>query len=203
MRKKRIGIYGGTFSPPHNGHVLASEEFVKCADLDELIITVTWTPPHKQADNGSTPYQRLEMATLAFAGVEKATVSDYEIEKKGISYTKDTLEHFKEENNELFLLTGDDMFLTLDTWYQPEKIFSLATVVCFPRQRGDAILRKIEKKRAEYTQVYGARIITPEYTPYPLSSTQIRNMAASGEDISDFVCPEVMEYIKKNGLYRS
>ena len=78
----RIGIYGGTFSPPHNGHVLAAEEFVKCADLDELIITVTWTPPHKQADNGSTPYQRLEMATLAFASVEKATVSDYEIEKK-------------------------------------------------------------------------------------------------------------------------
>lgn len=203
MSKKRVGIYGGTFSPPHNGHVLSAQAFVECAQLDELIITVTWTPPHKQADNKSTPYQRLQMAKRAFRDVDKATVSDYEIRKKGVSYTKDTLEHFKNDGNELFLLTGDDMFLTLDTWYMPERIFSLATIVCFPRINGEEILQKIADKRAFYEEKFGARVLTPDYTPYPLSSTQIRQMVADGEDISSLVCPRVLEYIKKNGLYRA
>ena len=99
MRKKKVGIYGGTFAPPHKGHIKAARHFIKCARLDELLITVTYTPPHKQVKGDADPYQRLEMARLAFGKIKKAIVSDYEIEKKGVSYTKDTLRHFKTEEN--------------------------------------------------------------------------------------------------------
>ena len=203
MRKKRIGIYGGTFAPPHNGHVKAARHFIKCARLDELLITVTYTPPHKQVRGDDDPDMRLEMARLAFGKIKKATVSDYEIEKEGVSYTKDTLRHFKTEDNELFLLVGDDMFLTLDEWKGPDEIFSLCTVVCFPRDDGGEILQRINEKKAEYEKRFSARIMTPVYPPYEMSSTEIRNDVKNGRNISKKVSKEVLEYINEHGLYRT
>lgn len=203
MRKKRIGIYGGTFAPPHKGHVKAARHFIKCARLDELLITVTYTPPHKQVKGDAEPYQRLEMARLAFGKIKKAVVSDYEIEKKGVSYTKDTLRHFKTEENELFLLVGDDMFLTLDEWRSPDEIFALCTVVCFPRDDDGQILEKIQAKKKEYEEKFSARIMTPEYTVYELSSTEIRQDIKNGRSVSDKVTKEVLDYINEHGLYRA
>lgn len=202
MRKKRIGIYGGTFSPPHNGHIQAASAFIKEAQLDELLITVTWISPHKEI-KGVDPYVRLEMAYLAFGNLDKTTVSSYEIDKKGISYTKDTLAHFKTEENELFLLVGDDMFLTLGNWYMPEEIFSRCTVVCFPRVDDSEMLEQIAEKRREYEARFNAKIMTPAYTPYPMSSTEIRRCVKNGEDISQYVSPSVCEYIKENELYKA
>ena len=203
MRKKRIGIYGGTFAPPHKGHIKAARHFIKCARLDELLITVTYTPPHKQVKGDANPYQRLEMARLAFGKIKKAVVSDYEIEKKGVSYTKDTLRHFKTEENELFLLVGDDMFLTLDEWRSPDEIFALCTVVCFPRDDDGQILEKIQAKKKEYEEKFSARIMTPEYTVYELSSTEIRQDIKNGHSVSDKVTKEVLDYINEHGLYRA
>lgn len=203
MRKKKVGIYGGTFAPPHKGHVKAARHFIKCAKLDELLITVTYTPPHKQVKGDAEPYQRLEMARLAFGKIKKAVVSDYEIEKKGVSYTKDTLRHFKTEENELYLLVGDDMFLTLDEWRSPDEIFSLCTVVCFPRDDDGAILEKIQAKKKEYEEKFSARIMTPEYTVYELSSTEIREDIKNGCSVSDKITKEVLDYINEHGLYRA
>lgn len=203
MRKKKVGIYGGTFAPPHKGHVKAARHFIKCAKLDELLITVTYTPPHKQVKGDAEPYQRLEMARLAFGKIKKAVVSDYEIEKKGVSYTKDTLRHFKTEENELYLLVGDDMFLTLDEWRSPDEIFALCTVVCFPRDDDGAILEKIQAKKKEYEEKFSARIMTPEYTVYELSSTEIREDIKNGRSVSDKITKEVLDYINEHGLYRA
>ena len=203
MRKKRIGIYGGTFAPPHKGHVKAARYFIRCARLDELLITVTYTPPHKQVRGDDDPDMRLDMARLAFGKIKKAAVSDYEIEKEGVSYTKDTLAHFKTDDNELYLLVGDDMFLTLDTWKCPEEIFSLCTVVCFPRDDGGEILEKIKSKKAEYEEKFSARIMTPQYPAFEMSSTEIRDDVKNRRDISKKVSKEVLEYINEHGLYRT
>lgn len=203
MRKKRIGIYGGTFAPPHEGHIKAARHFIKCAKLDELLITVTYTPPHKQVKGDADPYQRLEMARLAFGKIKKAVVSDYEIEKKGVSYTKDTLCHFKTEENELFLLVGDDMFLTLDEWKSPDEIFALCTVVCFPRDDDGQIPEKIQAKKKEYEEKFSARIMTPVYPVYEMSSTEIRDDVKNGRSIAKKVPKEVREYIDEHGLYRA
>ena len=203
MTKKRVGIYGGTFAPPHIGHIKAARHFIKCARLDELLVTVTWSPPHKQVRDDDDPNLRLEMAKLAFGKIKKATVSGYEIEKKGISYTKDTLRHFKNDENELFLLVGDDMFLSLDTWKEPEVIFSLCTVVCFPREYGTELYEKIQNKKKEYKERFGARIMTPKFSPYPMSSTEIRQGIKDGLDVSESLTKEVLDYVYKNGLYRT
>ena len=198
MIKKRIGIYGGTFSPPHNGHVLAAKEFIKCARLDELLITVTWISPHKEV-KGVDPYVRLDMARLAFSGIDKATVSDYEIEKKGVSYTKETLAHFKSEENELFLLVGDDMFLTLDTWKCAEEIFSLTSIVFMRRYLTDA--KPLLIKKAEYEEKYAARVFFIDAAAFPVSSTEIREKLMNGESCDGLLDPSLERYIRERGLY--
>lgn len=203
MRKQRIGIYGGTFSPPHKGHVKAARHFIKCARLDRLHITVTWIAPHKQMLEDDDPQVRLEMARLAFGKIKKAVVDDYEIQKKGVSYTKDTLRHFKTEENELFFLVGDDMFLTLDKWREAQTIFSLCTVVCFPREKDGELYEEIQRKKAEYEEKFSASIMTPEYPPYEMSSTEIRDDVKNGRNISGKVTKEVLEYINEHGLYKN
>jgi nicotinate-nucleotide adenylyltransferase len=112
---KKLGIYGGTFNPIHNGHIKAAEAFYDTVGLDELLIMPTFVSPHKEMMKGDDPSYRLEMTSLAFDGnVRNITVSDYEISKGGKSYTYLTLEHFSSSDTELFFLMGTDMFLCLD-----------------------------------------------------------------------------------------
>ena len=92
--RKRIGIYGGTFAPPHNGHVHAARCFTEEVRLDKLYIMPTFIPPHKTSEPDDDPSDRLEMAKLAFSGIDGASVSDFEIVRGGKSYTVNTLEYF-------------------------------------------------------------------------------------------------------------
>ena len=117
----RVGIYGGTFSPVHNGHVAAAKAFMEQMWLDILYVIPTGTSPHKEMDGEATGADRLEMCRLAFADVEGVIVSDCEIRRSGKSYTVDTLREFYAPEHRLFLLCGTDMMLTLDTWYQADE----------------------------------------------------------------------------------
>jgi nicotinate-nucleotide adenylyltransferase len=110
MAKIRLGIYGGTFSPPHLGHVSAARSFVRGADLDKLIIMPDFTPPHKLDFGNATAEDRLEMCRIAFADVPCTEVSDFEILRGGKSYTYVTLEAFAKENVDLFFLCGTEAF---------------------------------------------------------------------------------------------
>ena len=134
-RKIRTGLFGGTFAPPHLGHVHAVETILRSAGLDEVIVMPTATPPHKIRSGGDTPEQRLEMCRAAFEFLEGVWVSDFEIMKGGVSYTVQTLEHFAETEpeREIHLICGTDMFLTLDKWYRAADIFRLAKMICIPR----------------------------------------------------------------------
>lgn len=137
MKKKKIGLYGGTFSPPHYGHIRAAESFISGVELDELYVMPANIPPHKMIDAGDDPKIRLEMCRAAFGDIPKVTVSDYEIEKSGVSYTIDTLEHLTENGEEVYLLCGDDMFLTLESWRRGEDILRTANIVLMRRYDGD------------------------------------------------------------------
>ena len=126
----KIGIYGGTFDPPHLGHMEAARTALEQMNLDRLIIIPDCEPPHKDlAEEAATPQQRLEMAE----------VSDLEIRREGKSYTADTVEALHETfpEDELWLLMGTDMFLTVQNWYQPERIFQYAGVAAFSRSEED------------------------------------------------------------------
>ena len=197
----RIGIYGGTFSPPHNGHIAAAKAFMEQMWLDFLYVIPTATPPHKEMDVPIDAAHRLEMCRLAFSGVEGVYVSDMEMRRGGRSYTVDTLRELTGPDRRLFLLCGTDMMLTLDEWREPEEIFKLSYPVYIRRER-DAILdKKIVQKIAEYNQKYGKvvrRIVTE---PIELSSNLVRERLQNREDVSNLIPESVEKYIHDNHLY--
>ncbi len=199
--KLRIGIYGGTFAPIHNGHIAAAKAFMEQMKLDYLYIIPAYLPPHKSIDPADDPSHRMRMCDLAFKNVDGVVVSDMEIKRGGTSYTYDTLKELVGDDRKLFLLCGTDMVLTFDKWYRFEDIFKM----CYPiyvRRESDAIIdNKIVNKITEYYNKYGVmfrKIITD---PIELSSTGIRAAVKNGESISSFVPPAVEEYIKENRLY--
>ena len=197
----RIGIYGGTFSPPHNGHIAAAKAFMEKMWLDFLYVIPTATPPHKEMDVPMDAAHRLEMCRLAFSDVEGVYVSDMEIRRGGRSYTVDTLRELTGPDRRLFLLCGTDMMLTLDQWREPEEIFKLSYPVYIRREK-DAILdQKIVQKIAEYNQKYGKvvrRIVTE---PIELSSNLVRERLKNGEDVLHLIPESVEKYIRDNHLY--
>lgn len=197
----RVGIYGGTFAPIHNGHVIAAKAFMEQMKLDYLFIIPTYMPPHKQIDESDDPLYRLRMCELAFEDTDGVIISDCEIARGGKSYTYDTLCELQRPNTRLFLLCGTDMVLSFDKWYRFEDIFKM----CYPvyvRRENDAMLgNMLVSKIQEYYQKYGVmfrRVITD---PIEISSTEVRRAVAAGEDISDLVPPSVERFIKENRLY--
>ena len=201
MAKIRLGIYGGTFSPPHLGHVCAASSFVRGAALDKLIIMPDFIPPHKSNFGNVLPEDRLEMCRIAFADVPCAEVSNFEILRGGKSYTYLTLQAFAKNDVELFFLCGTDMLLTLDTWKCPEIIFDLA-MICYVRRESDArndVL--IREKIAEFEKRFGARIIELEHEVIEASSTDLRfDIEGGGLDLEKLPLG-VKHYVLERGLY--
>ena len=197
----RIGIYGGTFSPVHAGHVAAAKAFMEQMWLDVLYVIPTGVTPHKQMDGEVTAAQRLRMCELAFQDVEGVIVSDMEMRREGKSYTVDTLQALAAEDRRLFLLMGTDMMLTLGSWRSPERIFELCYPVYVRRESDRAMDDEIVQKIALYNQTYGKvvrRIVTD---PIEVSSTQVREAIRAGLGIDALVPARVAAYIKENGLY--
>ena len=199
----RVGIYGGTFAPIHNGHVVAAKAFMEQMKLDYLFIIPTCLPPHKQMDFSDDPVFRLRMCELAFEGTDGIVISDTEIKRGGKSYTYDTLKELSRPNTRLFFMCGTDMVLTFDTWYRFEDIFKLCYPVYVRRENDPILTKRIVDKITEYYEKYGVmfrRIVTE---PIEVSSTQIRKMVAEGKDVSHLVPRGVAKFIADNGLYLS
>ena len=197
----RIGIFGGTFSPVHNGHVSAAKSFMEQMWLDILFVIPTGTSPHKEMSGGADAYDRLRMCEAAFSGIDGVIVSDMEIRREGKSYTVDTLRQLYDPENRLFLLCGTDMMLTLDKWYQAEEIFKLCYPVYMRRENDEVITNLIIKKNAEYKEKYGRIATRITGDAVVVSSSEVREKIQKGEDISSLVPPAVEAYIKEKGLY--
>ncbi len=200
---EQIGIYGGTFSPVHSGHVRAADSFLGCIGLDRLYIVPTALPPHKAAVDGASDADRLEMLRLAFADDRggRLEVSDWEISRHGKSYTIYTLEHFTRPERELYMLVGTDMFLTLSQWYRAADIFALATIALMRREDDRSLDAAVDECRRHYTVDFGARIVTIDRAPVEVSSTELRRRIAAGEPLEGLVPTPVAEYIRQHRLY--
>ena len=197
----RIGIYGGTFSPPHNGHLAAARAFMEQMWLEILYVIPTAIPPHKEMEHSVSAEHRLAMCRAAFSGIEGVYVSDMEIQRGGRSYTVDTLRELSGEDRRLFLLCGTDMMLTLDQWRAPEEIFKLCYPVYIRREGDHSLDEQIIQKIADYHQKYGKvvrRIVTE---PLELSSSDVRRALTNRSSISEMVPSAVEKYITDNHLY--
>lgn len=203
----KIGVYGGTFNPPHLGHVTAARAVFELLKLDLLLLVPDGQPPHKMLPPGSpTPEQRLEMTRLAGEQLglgEKVRTLDLELKREGRSYTAETLRQLHQQypEDELWLLMGTDMFLTLQAWREPGEILSLAGIAAFGRTEEDTEELFSVQRDYLYRTYPQARIFTLTIPGVvDVSSTELRTMLARGEG-GNLLPPAVYGYILREGLY--
>ena len=202
----RIGIYGGTFDPIHRGHMAAAQTAAAMLKLDKLLLIPAGIPPHKVLPDGSASSEhRLAMTTIAAdrLGLDiPVEVLDLELKREGKSYTSDTLRTLRDRypGDELWLLMGTDMFLSLQTWHEPEVILSLAKVCAFGRTEKDGE-ELFAPQRAYLAERYGADMVTITLPGLvEISSTQLRARLSAGERPEE-LDESVYGYILLNGLY--
>ncbi len=198
---RRIGIFGGSFSPPHSGHVAAARAFREALSLDRLYIIPASIPPHKSCEGMPDARHRLALSRLAFSDIPACEVLDIEMRRQGKSYTYLTLEELRREGERLYLLCGTDMFLTLDTWMLPERIFALADIVMMSREENHAFAERVNEKKKEYEGKYRARIHLLDAPVIEISSSRLRQLLADGGDTCEHLSLDVLDYIEKWKLY--
>lgn len=203
----RIGILGGTFNPPHLGHLRGAKQVFDLLKLNHLYLVPGGIPPHKPLPEGSpTPDQRLEMTELAAAYLElgeQVSVLDWEVSRGGASYTVDTLEemHKLHPDAEIWLIMGEDMFQSFQTWRKPERIAELASIATFARTQNagqDGLMRQTKALYQAYPQGYFYNTAIPGVIE--ISSTEIRSLLQEGKG-ADYLPPAVYGYILRHGLY--
>ncbi|MDF1536505.1 MAG: nicotinate-nucleotide adenylyltransferase [bacterium] len=210
---KKIGIFGGTFDPVHNGHITVAGEFAEAFDLDRVFMMASANPPHRSATS-ATAGQRYEMLCLAVQQDPRLVSSDMEIRRRGLSYTLDTVEEISARHGSAipWLALGADAFAEISTWYRPADVLARVHLVVLTRPGFDVDLTGPlpDKARHRYTPgkegVFihdaGGTLRALEVTPVDLSSSRIREMAARGEEIANLVPGPVFQYIQLNGIYR-
>ncbi len=203
----KIGVYGGTFNPPHLGHLTAARAVFDLLKLDKLLLVPAGLPPHKALPAGSpTAEQRLEMTRLAAEQLglgDRVQVLDLELRRQGKSYTADTLSQIRElyPEAELWLLMGTDMFLTLQTWHEPEAIFAQAGIAAFGRTEEDTEELFSVQREYLYRTYPDARIFTLTIPGVvDISSTELREQLSADRG-ANLLAPAVYGYILREGLY--
>ena len=197
----RIAVFGGTFNPPHNGHIEAAKTAVRELQADKLIIIPDARPPHKeQAEGSPSAPERLELARLAFGELENTELSDIELRRGGLSYTVDTLEELKRSypDDEIVILIGTDMLESFEKWKAFERIFELASVAAFPRKHEESA--EILRLRAYYAEKYGATVYSVGLVPTEVTSTELRELLL-GRKGNNFVPDGVYREIIRNRWY--
>lgn len=200
---ERIGIYGGTFNPPHLGHERLARACVEALELDRLLLIPASQPPHKQLPPGSAQgAQRMEMARLMARYIPKAQVCGLELERPGPSYTRDTVDRLRQlyPKAEFWLIMGADMFLSFHKWREPEKIAAQCALAAAARLPDSRL--ELERQAAFLARQLGARSRIVDCPVTVLSSTQVRAHIPTGQWQGELE-PEVAAYIRQNGLYRS
>jgi len=202
---KRYGIIGGTFDPIHNAHLYIAYEAKEQLNLDEVIFMPAGKQPLKAENIVTDSKLRYEMVKIATEPFDEFSVSSYEIEKGGLSFTYETLQYFKNESDvqneekELFFITGADCLFNIEKWRAVQEIFSLATLVVFARGGISTKVLIEEKKTIE--EKYNGKIIILDLKELEISSTDIRERVNQNKRIDFFVPPKVVDIIYEKGLY--
>ena len=190
--RRRIGLFGGTFNPPHRGHMALAEAFLRQAEVDEVWMLVSPQNPFKAHQQLLDDAMRLDMVRLAVADQPRIKASDYEFSLPRPSYTYHTLCRLHEDypQTEFALLIGGDNWANFDRWYRGADVLRMAPLYVYPRA-GESLNSPLPER----VHLLQASLI-------PVSSTEIRQRVAHGEDISAIVSPSVADYIARHQLYR-
>jgi len=197
----KIAIYGGSFNPPHLGHVEAARTILEEYDPDALFIIPASIPPHKELDeNSPDAFERLLLTQLAFSSLLNTEVLDIELMREGKSYTADTVEILMGyyPDAEFALSMGTDMLLSFEEWYRYRFLLEKLTLLVFPREDDEEGI--ISEKVQQLERDYGARIIYLSHAPLPMSSTGIRDLLPRRGG-ADLLPDNVYECLLQNGDY--
>jgi len=191
-----ICLFGGTFDPPHNGHIRIAENVREQLQIDTVLFIPAFIPPHKQRRSLSSTADRLAMLKLAIAGRAGFEISEMEIRRRGVSYSIDTIRAIKQARNlkrdELYFLIGADSLLELHLWKEPEKILTESRVLVAARP--DFNLDLVRPEFRSKVEIIAAPLVD-------VSSSLIRERVKAGQAISDLVPVAVQTYIYKKQLY--
>jgi nicotinate-nucleotide adenylyltransferase len=193
---KKLGVFGGTFDPIHNGHLCIAETVLEKTDLDEIVFMPSAAPPHK-SDRQIIPFEhRWKMVNLAITGKPAIAATNIEQRLGGVSYTVITLEALKNEyrNSEIYLIIGSDSLLGLPSWKEPEKLAEQCRFIVFPRSHAD--LSKAEKRFIDKSILLDVPLVA-------FSSSEIRSKVTKKISITGLVPDKVERYIKEHRLYLS
>jgi nicotinate-nucleotide adenylyltransferase len=195
----RIGFLGGTFNPPHLGHLVCAQEAYVQLALDRVMLVPTLIPPHKPHEDDPGAEHRLELCRLAIEGEERFEVSDLEVRRAGPSYTVDSLEtlHAREPDQELYLIVGGDIAAGMPEWREPERVLSLATLAVAQRPGTE----RAAIDRALQAVAGGDRAAFFHMPEIGVSSTMIRDRVRAGRPIRYLVPDAVGAYIDRHRLY--
>ena len=195
----RLGVLGGTFNPPHLGHLVCAQEAYRELELDCVMLIPARIPPHKPVEAEPGAHHRLALCRLAVAGDDRFSVSDIELNREGPSFTVDTLQEltYQASDTELVLIVGGDIAAGLPRWREPERVLELATVA-IAKRRGTA--RSTVQDALDSLQG-GQRASFFAMPRIGVSSTMIRRRVRAGLPIRYLVPDAVGDYIQQEGLY--
>ncbi|MBD7914777.1 nicotinate-nucleotide adenylyltransferase [Clostridium sp. Sa3CUN1] len=196
---KKIGILGGTFNPIHLAHLYIAYEAKSQLNLDKIIFIPAGSPPHKKNQNIVEASLRYKMVYEAIKNYEDFEISDYEIEKKGFSYTFETLRNFKDKDNELYFITGADCLVNIEKWKNPEEIFKLSKFIVFNRPGYNK--DELETQKIKIEDKFNTKITFLDIIDLEISSSMIRERISEGKRVDFFLSKEVLNFIKENNIY--
>ncbi|MFC1582081.1 nicotinate-nucleotide adenylyltransferase, partial [Planctomycetota bacterium] len=193
---KRTGLFGGTFDPPHNGHLRAAEACREGLSLDRVIFIPACIPPHKSARRLTAPSHRLAMLQTALAGDSGLEYSDIEIQRQGMSFTIDTIRAFTDPQTELFFITGSDSLAHLHLWKEVGLLLETCRVIIISRPGFSLEFPAVLQSALSPEALKNLKDQILELDTPDISSSQIRGLAAPDDDINDLVPQAVADYIR-------
>lgn len=196
-----LGILGGTFNPVHTGHLAMARQALQRCGLERVIFMPSGNPPHKPLAEVTSDEDRFNMCSLAIAGEKRFCISGMELERKGLTYTYDTLKALAGifPDCSLCYIIGSDTLLSLHTWHRAAETVRLARFIIIHRPGVDR--RQADNARLQLTRTMGADFTDTGFTAPDISSTQIRRLIAEGQDAGALLPEGVYDYIKAHSLY--
>ena len=197
----RIGIMGGTFNPIHNAHLTMAAAAYEQAGLDRIWFMPSKNPPHKDSSEIISEEHRSNMIKLAINNTSDFEFSDFELRHEGTTYTAETLKrlHKTYPDHRFYFVMGGDSLFELETWYHPEQIMKMTTILAF--SRNGETTQQMQERAAWLISHYQADIRILSMPDMPISSSLIRSRILSGQPVSRMIPPAVEKYIFKEKLY--